>query len=427
MEGLSIAASLVALSSAGVQVSIKLFSLATQISTATERVTSLANDVSLVSGLLRQLGELEDDPSVGESSLFNAAGLDLTKHSVTVCSNAFEALRSAVYKASHQLASLQKPAKDQPKLRLRPMEKAKWPFLQPNMDNLRRDLQDAKTTLMLILQLGTLTLSKKMVNNCAPKGNDSMNMENMIRTIEAIHREQRPSIETQTDVEDCTADDTTTAPRECPNQKNNDSRATYGGFLPSGPLFDEAPDRGSLKRKMLTENAPSFIPRLQLDKSPNPKQHEAAQITTPDPTGEVFSFLLKPKLEDHSESIKLSWISQTVKLPPTNMKYIRQEETVMINTLCGFHEHEQKLVTQALQATGKVSHSAHLVSVKRTHTNLILRDTLVRDLPGVQVFINRQSKRPSTERNGAHIGGVFGVPKFSRMLLNFSSCFYCAN
>ncbi|KAK3167417.1 hypothetical protein OEA41_010544 [Lepraria neglecta] len=58
MDGVSIAASIVGIASAGVQIAIKLVTLATQISTASERVSSIGNDMSLTSGVLHQLGEL---------------------------------------------------------------------------------------------------------------------------------------------------------------------------------------------------------------------------------------------------------------------------------------------------------------------------------------------------------------------------------
>lgn len=57
MEAVSIAASLVGIGTAGCQIAIKLYTLATQISTASERISSISNDLSLTSGLLQQLGE----------------------------------------------------------------------------------------------------------------------------------------------------------------------------------------------------------------------------------------------------------------------------------------------------------------------------------------------------------------------------------
>lgn len=58
MGVVSISASVLAIATVGVQVSIKLIAFASQISTASDRSTSIGNDVSLTSGVLQQLGEL---------------------------------------------------------------------------------------------------------------------------------------------------------------------------------------------------------------------------------------------------------------------------------------------------------------------------------------------------------------------------------
>ena len=58
MDGVSVAANIVGIATAGAALSIKLVTLATQISTAAERVSSIGSDISLTSGVLHQLGEL---------------------------------------------------------------------------------------------------------------------------------------------------------------------------------------------------------------------------------------------------------------------------------------------------------------------------------------------------------------------------------
>ena len=50
------------------------------------------------------------------------------------------------------------------KMKLSNAEKAKWPFLQPSIEILRGDLREAKGTLMLMLQLGSLALCKRMAD-----------------------------------------------------------------------------------------------------------------------------------------------------------------------------------------------------------------------------------------------------------------------
>lgn len=145
------------------QISIKLITLATQISTASERISSIGNDVSLTSGVLQQLGELMTQKSADDNagiSIFSQGGLETTKTSASMCQRIFEEIDTAMKKASEQLRG--KGRFIGGKIKLSRTEKVKWPFLQPSIESLRIDLREAKGTLMLILQVTTLAFSKRM-------------------------------------------------------------------------------------------------------------------------------------------------------------------------------------------------------------------------------------------------------------------------
>ncbi|KAI9849541.1 MAG: hypothetical protein M1830_007110, partial [Pleopsidium flavum] len=58
MDGVSTAASIIAIASAGVQISIKLIGFASQVRTAQKIINAIGNDVSLTSGVLQELAEL---------------------------------------------------------------------------------------------------------------------------------------------------------------------------------------------------------------------------------------------------------------------------------------------------------------------------------------------------------------------------------
>ena len=163
MDGVSVAASVIGIATAGVQVSIKLVTLATQISTASERITSIGNDVSLTSGVLRQLGELMTQKTTDDGmSIFSEGGLETTRASATACERIFLEVEMEAGKASEQIKA-SKILKGG-KIKLSRMEKAKWPFLQPSIEVLRTDLREAKGTLMLMLQVTSLALSKRMAD-----------------------------------------------------------------------------------------------------------------------------------------------------------------------------------------------------------------------------------------------------------------------
>ena len=163
MDGVSIAASIVGIATAGVQVSIKLVTLATQISTASDRVSSIGNDISLTSGVLHQLGELMTQKTTDDGiSIFSQGGLESSRTSAAMCERIFQEVEKAAKKASEQLRDRTRGRMTGGKIELTGTEKAQWPFLQPNVDTLRADLRDAKGPLMLMLQVTSLALSKRM-------------------------------------------------------------------------------------------------------------------------------------------------------------------------------------------------------------------------------------------------------------------------
>ncbi|KAL8790422.1 MAG: hypothetical protein Q9213_000574 [Squamulea squamosa] len=160
MDGVSIAASLIGIGSAGCQIAIKLYTLATQVSTASARISSVSNDVSLTSGVLKELGEfMTREAANGATSIFSQTGLDTTKSSATICESIFNDIEQAAKEASEQLRSRNRIVG---KIKLSKLEKAKWPFLQPSIESLRIDLREAKGTLMLMLQIMNLALSQRM-------------------------------------------------------------------------------------------------------------------------------------------------------------------------------------------------------------------------------------------------------------------------
>ncbi|KAI4087852.1 MAG: hypothetical protein LQ339_008799 [Xanthoria mediterranea] len=163
MDGVSIAASLVGLGTAGFQIAIKLYTLASQISTASQRITSVSNDISLTPGVLNELGNfITQDIKSGGLGIFSQGGLNTTKNSATVCKRIFNEIETAAKEASKQLRTRNKSIVG--KIKLSRSEKAKWPFLQPSIESLRIDLREAKGTLILMLQVTSLAQSQKIVS-----------------------------------------------------------------------------------------------------------------------------------------------------------------------------------------------------------------------------------------------------------------------
>ena len=229
MDGLSVAASIVGIATAGVQVSIKLVTLATQIRTASDRVSSIGNDISLTSSVLHQLGELMRQNATADGiSILNQHGIQTTKTSAAMCERIFREIEKEVTRASEQLRNC-KPSRGRmsgEKIELSMKEKAKWPFLQPKIDNLRTDLRDAKSTLMLMLQLAGLALSKKAAD-ASMSTSENQDFVRAIVAWELQRREERAHPEETPEVTNNFSPDNT------PNAENTKTRSLEKGTLSS--------------------------------------------------------------------------------------------------------------------------------------------------------------------------------------------------
>ena len=155
MDGESAAASIVGIATAGIQVSIKVITLAAQIGTAADRISSIGNDISLTSAILHQLGDLMSEKTTdGSLPVFSKGGLKTTKSSAEICQRIFKEVERETAKASNVLRGRKRPMGE--KVKLTVVEKAKWPFLQPSFEILRTDLRETKGTLMLMLQVSSV-------------------------------------------------------------------------------------------------------------------------------------------------------------------------------------------------------------------------------------------------------------------------------
>ncbi|RYN18732.1 hypothetical protein AA0112_g11420 [Alternaria arborescens] len=160
-DPLSIAGSVVGISAAGVQASVKLYALAEKVATASQRVTSIADDVSSTCAILNQVRELiipQPDAQGTLKSVFNSTALHDISHGLQRCRSAFTEIEALLRRAFEQVGK--RPAL-RSKIELSRFEKAKWPFLQPQFDELRNDLRDAKGNLILMIAVASLALAQR--------------------------------------------------------------------------------------------------------------------------------------------------------------------------------------------------------------------------------------------------------------------------
>ena len=409
MDGVSIAASIVGIATAGVQVSIKLVNLATQVKTASDRVSSIANDISLTSGVLHQLGELINQKTTdGGISIFSQHGLETTRTSAAMCERIFQEIEKETKKASGQLRKF-KPGRgimSGEKIELSILEKAKWPFLQPNIDTLRVELRDAKSTLMLMLQVTSLALNKRALDTSL----STSEHEDYVRTIVALELQRRISTKQQEGSEPSRSND-------APNSGNANTNTVSSG---TGTLhFDDNPQPSSSRAphtgqkrsrapfvNLFVGNSPdTTLPRLYRNSNvpgirtasssnPSPSSNSDSETRT-HPSKELQLFFLKPEVLDFSDKIELYWSMQDANMQQYAIhEHITKNEKdglpSVVDMLQQLHPYEQKMVESQ---TSKVD-GGSVLSLKRTRKDIPCRDMLFTAVPGLQFVIQRQIRQP---------------------------------
>ena len=193
MEAVGAAASILAIAGAGLQISLKLIAFADQVGTAAKRIQDVGTDVSVTAGTLQELGELmeKSTPTRKSRGMFHPDQVEKIEASSGRCKEIFDDLKAVLSKASQQLRDVYKSnAKSQQgsvKIKLSRLERLKWPFLDPSIQGLQRGLRDAKSTLMLLLQIVNLRYAHMTPSL------DRDEQRDLIRMIATMGRQQSAS------------------------------------------------------------------------------------------------------------------------------------------------------------------------------------------------------------------------------------------
>ena len=170
MDGISAAASILAIATAGIQVSIKLFSLAKQYSAASDRINGISVEVNFTSSVLKELaahmvqGSTENDlkPDGNPANILTESSLQITTSSAKICDKVIQELKGMLKKASKQIDN-DEGTVIREEVTLSRMERVKLLFQQPQLSTLRDELGKAKDSLVFVLHLTTLAYAKKAV------------------------------------------------------------------------------------------------------------------------------------------------------------------------------------------------------------------------------------------------------------------------
>lgn len=185
MDVLSAVGSILAVATAGVQISIQLVAFANQISTAPQRIHDIGADVSITANTLQELSRLI---KLYPTQLFSSKQLNNILDACSKCREIFDQLKKILAQASQQLRKSYEAHFPQPlkieTIFLTTAERMKWPFMQRSVDSLRSELRSTKETLTLVVQVAHLHYSHIAANASREQ------QEDMIRMIAAMKRRQ---------------------------------------------------------------------------------------------------------------------------------------------------------------------------------------------------------------------------------------------
>ncbi|KAB8211770.1 hypothetical protein BDV34DRAFT_184261 [Aspergillus parasiticus] len=358
MEALGAASAILSIATVGAQCSVRLISFAAQVKTASERITRIAEDVSLNTSILQQVGELikqsidggelpdrwenEGDQEqhsmvAGEGAksteakqgVFNTSGLETTMKLATKCEDIFSALNERLQNASRQLSH---GSGKIVRVKLTRVERLKWPFLQPEIDTMRDELKDARGTLTLMFQVAMLAyLSKAMQRpNWQPQHNTMIipySQEDLTwlkRSIVAIRKTQTLETDPQKDslptrvapseLDTCQPPDARATTAHCKRSdamlETNVHKSTSNLKAGKGFIFDPIPDPG---RKLLEH----FYP-YQRQK----KYTQTETISEPaEPSSESLTVhIFTPQASIQDNDILINHRHHTINLSPKEVK-----------------------------------------------------------------------------------------------------------
>ncbi|KAL9580862.1 MAG: hypothetical protein Q9203_006134 [Teloschistes exilis] len=435
MDGISIAASLLGIGAAGCQVAIKLYTLATQMSTASDRISSISNDVSLTSGVLQQLGELMAQKSTGDgTSIISQSGLETTKTSAAMCQCIFEEIEQAARDASKQIRGRGNFIGG--KIKLSKSEKAKWPFLQPSIEMLRTDLREAKGTLMLMLQVTSLAISMKMADIHQRASTNIVEQREIIGAILALQQRQHGNIDpTARKLSIDRTMNSTPRPFACkdPGREASwpDEETTLGATtssdlsapLPFRPHVLMAASFPDMPNSVLSQHrsVENHTKNLPIDKSLNESRSSLANsgfetpsnqsmrggiastpsestLDEPDTNSKALDlFLMKPEIRDVADMIQLSWKIHRIRMQQAEIqkqviKNQQEGNPALYEMFQELYAYEHKAIDDEI---ARAVSTTSLVSLKRTHADMWHRDILFKGVPGLQFTLERTTKQVS--------------------------------
>ena len=152
MAEFGIIASVVQIADVGLRLSIKLYTFGEIVASADRSVISISKDVSLTSGVLKDLGQILDKDR--ETRTFSENAVQTADGVVKECLAVFQEMEDILVK---KLPSLGRGGGEGERAKRATvlLERLKWGYLQPKLRLLGSNLDRLKSTLLLMLNFIT--------------------------------------------------------------------------------------------------------------------------------------------------------------------------------------------------------------------------------------------------------------------------------
>lgn len=159
MAELGIIASVAHIADVGLRLSIKLYTFGEIVASADRSVLSISKDVSLTSGVLKELGHLLDKDR--EARTFSENAVQTADGVVKECLEVFREMEDILVKKMPGLAKGDGKGGGRTKRAAVLLERLKWGYLQPKLQLLRSNLDRLKSTLLLLM-LNVITYARQV-------------------------------------------------------------------------------------------------------------------------------------------------------------------------------------------------------------------------------------------------------------------------
>ena len=109
-------------------------------------------------------------------------------------------------------------------------------------------------------------------------------------------------------------------------------------------------------------------------------------------------FLLKPIVRDFFDKIELTWSVQNTKMQDTTIrksmaKHKKDGMPSVLDMLHTLHDYEQTVIDSEVHGRG-LGPEESLLSLKRIKTDIRHRDITLKDVPGLQFVVERETRPP---------------------------------